>query len=273
MNPTDTERYHSLYEQHLTNLKLQGKRPATIDAYSRPVRRITQFFGCCPDTLSKQQLKRYFATLIETHSWSTVKLNRNGLQFFYRYTLNKKWEWLDIVRPPHVSKVPDVITPQQVALLINRCFEHYMGASMSTFIELLRTNKDELEHYLHQQKISAQVSNDIRSAIQAASSVLKSFAERQNKGALGFTAVLHTHNRQRDLHPHLHIIVAGGRYDSPKQVWHKDNKQYLFNAFALAKVWRARLLSAINKHPQLWRPRVKRLGAVLAANTKWCVWE
>ena len=87
-----------------------------------------------------------------------------------------------------------------------------------------------------------------------ASDVLKSFAEKQNKGTIGFTAVLHTHSRQRNLHPHLHIIVAGGRYDLSKKVWHKDNKQYLFNAFALAKVWRARLLEAIHQHPQLWLP-------------------
>jgi integrase/recombinase XerD len=37
-----------LYEQQLTNLKLQGKRPATIDAYSRAVRRITHHFDKAP---------------------------------------------------------------------------------------------------------------------------------------------------------------------------------------------------------------------------------
>lgn len=87
-----------------------------------------------------------------------------------------------------------------------------------------------------------------------ASGVLKDFARRQQEGELGFTAVLHTHSRQRNLHPHLHIIVAAGRYDSSKQVWHKGNKQYLFNAFALARVWRARMLQAINQHPQMSLP-------------------
>ncbi|MEZ8223100.1 integrase, partial [Vibrio splendidus] len=29
MKPDDLKRYNALYEQHLTNLKLQGKRPAT----------------------------------------------------------------------------------------------------------------------------------------------------------------------------------------------------------------------------------------------------
>ncbi|CED71366.1 transposase, IS91 family [Aliivibrio wodanis] len=88
MSPTELERYHRLYELHLTNLTLQGKRPATIDAYSRVVRRISEFFDRSPDTLSTTDLKNFFAGLISTHSWSTVKLDRNGLQFFYRHTLN-----------------------------------------------------------------------------------------------------------------------------------------------------------------------------------------
>ncbi|WP_299691459.1 tyrosine-type recombinase/integrase [uncultured Vibrio sp.] len=118
MKPAELERYNFLYEQHLTNLKLQGKRPATIDAYSRAVRRITDYFDRAPDTLTTADLKQFFASLIQTHSWSTIKLDRNGLQFFYRYTLDKQWEWLNIVKPPSTKKLPDVITPSQVALLI-----------------------------------------------------------------------------------------------------------------------------------------------------------
>jgi hypothetical protein len=87
-----------------------------------------------------------------------------------------------------------------------------------------------------------------------ASGVLKDFALKQNKGELGFTIVLHTHSRQRNLHPHLHVIVAGGRYDASKQAWHKGNKHYLFNAFALAKLWRARMLHAINQHSLMSLP-------------------
>ncbi|MFC5077820.1 Tyrosine recombinase XerD [Vibrio thalassae] len=119
MTPNELNRYHSLYEQHLTNLKLQGKRPATIDAYSRAVRRISRYFDCCPDSLTPDQLKQYFASLIQTHSWSTIKLDRNRLQFFYRYTLNKQWQWLNIVKPPRTQTLPDVMTPSQVATLIS----------------------------------------------------------------------------------------------------------------------------------------------------------
>jgi integrase/recombinase XerD len=119
MNTSEQLRFDFLYEQHLTNLTLQGKRPATIDAYSRAVRRISAYFDCCPDSLSTDDLKRYFADLIASHSWSTVKLDRNGLQFFYRYVLNQHWEWLSIVKPPQVKRLPDILTPAEVSIVIS----------------------------------------------------------------------------------------------------------------------------------------------------------
>ncbi len=119
MNTTDQQRFEFLYQQHLTNLTLQGKRPATIDAYSRAVRRLAAFFDRSPDTMTAADLKQYFASLIATHSWSTVKLDRNGLQFFYRYTLDRQWEWLNIVKPPQVKRLPDILTSTQVGWLIS----------------------------------------------------------------------------------------------------------------------------------------------------------
>ena len=120
MNISQTQRYNYLYEQHLTNLRLQGKRPSTIDGYSRAVRRITAFFDKSPDGLSIDELKQYFNSLIQTHSWSTVKIDRNALQFFYRYTLNIQWVWLNIVKPPQVKRIPDILTPSQVSVVINQ---------------------------------------------------------------------------------------------------------------------------------------------------------
>ena len=119
MNTSQEQRYNYLYEQHLTNLRLQGKRPSTIDAYARAVRRITAFFDKTPDNLSVLELKKYFNQLIQTHSWSTIKLDRNGLQFFYRYTLDKQWEWLSIVKPPQVKRLPDILTTAQMSRIIN----------------------------------------------------------------------------------------------------------------------------------------------------------
>ena len=82
-------------------------------------------------------------------------------------------------------------------------------------------------------------------------SILKDFATRQGLGNIGFTSILHTHSRRRELHPHLHIMVPNGGYDSARKQWRKGKSGYLFNEFALAKVWRARVFEAITKHPDL----------------------
>ena len=90
-------------------------------------------------------------------------------------------------------------------------------------------------------------------------SLLKDFALQNKLGTIGFTSVLHTHSRRRELHPHLHIIVANGGYDTKKKQWKKGKSGYLFNEKALAKVWRARMFDAINKHSELSLTHVKKM--------------
>ena len=77
--------------RHLRALKLQGMSDKTIDAYSRAVRRISTWFDCCPDRLEPEQLADNFSELVESSFWSTVKLNRCGMHFFYRLVLNRDW--------------------------------------------------------------------------------------------------------------------------------------------------------------------------------------
>ncbi len=63
---------------------------------------------------------------------------------------------------------------------------------------------------------------------------------------IAMSAVLHTHSRRLEYHPHLHVIVPGGGVDRARRQWRKIKGKYLFNEFALAKVFRARLLAAIH---------------------------
>lgn len=84
--------------------------------------------------------------------------------------------------------------------------------------------------------------------------VIKGFTAQQLNAEIEFTMVLHTHNRLRDLHPHIHVILPCGYYNANKNQWYKGNKQFLFNEFALAKVWRAQMLEAISKHTQMNLP-------------------
>ena len=73
MNTFEQKRFDELYRKHLRSLKLQGMSDKTIDAYSRAVRRVSAWCDCCPDRLTAEQLAGYFAELVESHSWSTIK--------------------------------------------------------------------------------------------------------------------------------------------------------------------------------------------------------
>jgi len=83
--------------------------------------------------------------------------------------------------------------------------------------------------------------------VAVACSTLKDFGlNTKHLGAeIGMTAVLHTHSRRLDYHPHLHVIVPGGGVDRARRQWKKKKGKYLFNEFALAEVFRARFLTAI----------------------------
>ena len=81
MTKTQQKRFQVLYQKHISALKRQGKSETTIDSYARAVRRISDHFDCCPDKLTLDQLKEYFDQLVDSHSWSTVKVDRNGLRF------------------------------------------------------------------------------------------------------------------------------------------------------------------------------------------------
>ena len=82
----------------------------------------------------------------------------------------------------------------------------------------------------------------------AASDTIKGFGARKLKAELGQCAVLHTHNRRLDLHPHVHIIVPGGGIDAKRKQWRKLKGKYLFNEFELAKVFRAKLLHQLSEN-------------------------
>jgi len=118
MNTKDRKRYDNHYQQLLKCLKLQGKADVTIDSYSRAFRRVSEYFDCLPEKLTQDNLKDYFAALVDSHSWSTVKIDRLGLQFYWRHVLNIEWQWINIVKPPKIKTIPDILTVSEIERMI-----------------------------------------------------------------------------------------------------------------------------------------------------------
>jgi len=103
----------SNYTKHCKHLKLNGLQPKTIDAYSRAIRRIGNYFNCRLNDLTMDQPVDYFTDLLESHSWNTVKLDLYCLRFFYTKVLNKTWQDIPLIKPPKATRIPDIVSIEQ----------------------------------------------------------------------------------------------------------------------------------------------------------------
>jgi hypothetical protein len=83
--------------------------------------------------------------------------------------------------------------------------------------------------------------------MQCAWQTLAKFAKNGRGVELGATAVLHTHSRTRDYHPHVHLVVPGGGLNLDSGQW-KAERRYLFNSQNLTRVFRAKLLQRLRVH-------------------------
>lgn len=104
---------------------------------------------------------------------------------------------------------------------------------------------------------------------------LRSFSEndKQLKGTPGAIAVLHTHSRRLDYHPHVHVVMPAAAMDRKRRLWRtkqtRGKSSWLFPHKALAKVFRAKLLETLTRagltlptrYPATWVVDCKAVGA------------
>ena len=110
--------------------------------------------------------------------------------------------------------------------------------------------------------------------MQCAVDTLRRFGRNEPglEAELGLCAVLHTHSRRLDYHPHVHIVVPGGGVNVARNEWRKLKGKYLFNERALAKAFRGAFLCALSeaglsipKTPQTWVAQCEGVGRGLQA--------
>ncbi len=103
--------------------------------------------------------------------------------------------------------------------------------------------------------------------------------DKKLQGNPGAVAVLHTHSRRLDYHPHVHLVMPAAALDAQNNLWRTKcakasngkgcDKPYLFNHKALAKVFRAKLLATISQEglplpqrlPEKWVVDCKCVGS------------
>ena len=99
---------------------------------------------------------------------------------------------------------------------------------------------------------------------------LQSFFAQDKKllGKAGLTAVLHTHARNLDFHPHVHLIVPAGSLHKCSGLWRQKKGAYLFKADNLARVFRGKFIHAMTQAkytlppntPKKWNANCEQVG-------------
>ena len=126
MTSTHQTEFDQRYQTHLKHLKLKGLQPNTIEAYSRAIRRMGEYFDYQIDALSPAQLTDYFSDLLTTHSWSSLKLDLYGLKFYTQHVLCKPWVMPDLIKSPKIQRLPDIVTVEEAHRLFmsTRCVSY-----------------------------------------------------------------------------------------------------------------------------------------------------
>lgn len=123
---TQRAEFDQRYASHLRHLRLKGLRPKTIEAYSRGIRRMGQYFDYRIDALGGEELGRYFSDLLDSHSWSSVKLDLYGYKFYTQHVLQRPWVMPALLKPPKVQRLPDILTVPEAQRLFaaTRCLSY-----------------------------------------------------------------------------------------------------------------------------------------------------
>jgi len=115
MNTNEKQLFDSHYARYQRLLVLRGYSKATIDNYTRGIRRLADWCGHCPDQrLKKADFEAYFSQLIQSHSWSTIKCDRNAIMHYWKLVLMLNWEFIDMIKPPTKKHLPDILVAEEI---------------------------------------------------------------------------------------------------------------------------------------------------------------
>ncbi len=109
-------RFHDRMDEEL---RIRGYSANTRECYLRGVRRFVRHFMVPPDRLTPEHIRQYqlFLTRERHVSWTSFNQVVCALRFFYRQVLKKDWAVTQIPYQRTGHRLPEILSPQEVAAL------------------------------------------------------------------------------------------------------------------------------------------------------------
>ena len=120
-----------LRKRMLEELQRRNYSPTTIRYYLRVVENFARYFGKRPDRLTQEHIREYQVYLLQERKLeaSTVGLHTAALRFFFVRTLRCPYRQLDLPYPKRPKQLPTILSPNEVARLIN-CANNLLDYAM-----------------------------------------------------------------------------------------------------------------------------------------------
>lgn len=112
----------SIIKNTIINLQLASYSPRTVEAYSYHVKKFLEYFNKDPKSISEDEIKQYFLYLKykKKLSGSASAQSICGIKFMYQKTLDMDFKVFGIVKNPRGSKLPVILTREEVGNVLNR---------------------------------------------------------------------------------------------------------------------------------------------------------
>jgi site-specific recombinase XerD len=101
-------------------LTLRSLASTTREEYHRYLRKLAERTKSDPATLDEAQVRAHLLRMkeVQRYSPSTMRSACAALQFFFRHVVGRDWKLFDLVRSPDRSKLPAVLTREEVQRLL-----------------------------------------------------------------------------------------------------------------------------------------------------------
>lgn len=122
------------FQKSMDTLSLNGKGERTQQAYTRALRMLVEAMGKPPEQITEAELEAYFLRRKSVDRWSpnTLRICYVGIRIYFVNVLGHNWTLLNILRAKNESRLPTVLSREEVRRLLEAVHTAHNRAFLST---------------------------------------------------------------------------------------------------------------------------------------------
>ncbi len=123
------------FQKSIDALSLNGKADRTQEAYTRALRMLCEFYGNKPpEAITEAELEAYFLRRKNVDRWSsnTMRICYCGIRFYFVNVLQRNWQLFNYLRARTESRLPAVLSREEVHALLGCVHTAHNRAFLST---------------------------------------------------------------------------------------------------------------------------------------------